>query len=62
MLKLSPHAAIWKSIESLQHVESIAAKENFGRIGIIYCHHKPAIELFEVVLNVSLSDNGKHQS
>ncbi len=62
MLRLSPQAAIWQNVEFLHSVKSVVSQENFGRIGIIYCHHKPAIELFEVVLNVSPSDNGRHQS
>ncbi len=61
LLQLSPEAAIWKS------TEPVVTQESFGRIGIIYCHHQPAIELFEVVLNVSqdhnisLSDKGDDQ-
>jgi len=52
LLKLSSQAAIWKNIEP------VIPQESFGRIGIIYCHHQPAIELFEVVLNVSQNHDG----
>ncbi len=45
-LRFAPRAVIWKNMEPP------VTQETFGRIGMIYCHHQPAIELLEVVINV----------